>query len=65
MILINQLTAEMTAGLMTVRDAATRLELDLDKELDIKILLQEMEAIDKKFDKLTGAVNKLLETHDK
>ena len=65
MILINQLTAEMTAGLTIVKDAATRLELELDKELDIKILLQEMETIDKKFDRLTGAVNKLLETHDK
>ena len=65
MILINQLTAEMTAGLTIVKDAATRLELELDKELDIKILLQEMEAVDKKLDKLTGAVNKLLETHDK
>lgn len=65
MILINQLTSEMTGMLTMVKDAGTRLELELDKETDIKILLGEMERIDKTMDKLTNAVNKLLEHHDK
>lgn len=65
MILINQLTAEMGAQLSLIKDAATRLELGLNPEIEMKILLSQVEKLDKHTSKVIDAVNKLIDIHEK